>query len=132
MNKILIALVLAVVMGGNAFAKFKSKDDLKTNIDGVIIKNLVCYSSCVGTLVNRNSEPLNNVTINLKLFDKDNDPIGSCETRELINVYGRLTRFNLDANSGREINLSNCNGDKAKSVTITVAPDKILGLGSNY
>ena len=108
MNKILIALVLAVVMSGNVYAELPAT--LKTNIDGVIIKNLYCGGfSCQGTLVNRNSEPLDNVTINLKLFDKDNDPIGSCERR-----------FFLDANSGKGIELSKCNGKKAKSVTITV------------
>jgi len=110
MNKILIALVLAVVMSGNAYAEFEAPETLKTNIDGVIIKNLVCNSSCYATLVNRNSEPLvmPNVIINLKLFDKDNDPIGSCKKR-----------FDLDANSGMFMQLNECNGDKAKSVTAT-------------
>jgi hypothetical protein len=108
MKKILIALVLAVVMSGNVYAKFETPETLKTNIDGVIIKNLVCYSYCQATLVNRNSEPLDNVIINLKLFDKDNDPIGSCKRR-----------FSLDANSGMGIQISECNGRYAESVTVT-------------
>jgi len=106
MNKILIALVLAVVMNGNVYAGIPKT--LKTNIDGVIIKKLYCTRVCSGTLVNRNSEPLDNITINLKLFDKDNDPIGSCEGR-----------FSLNANSGMGIEINECNGYYAESVTVT-------------
>ena len=107
MNKILIALVLAFMISGNAYAFIPPI--LKTNINGVIIKNLTCYSYCQAVLENRNSEPLDNVTINLKLFDKDNDPIGSCKER-----------FSIDATSGMFITIHKCNRNKVKAESVTV------------
>ncbi len=109
MNKILTALVLVVGLSGNVFSK-----TLETNIDGVVIKDLSCNIFCEGTIVNRTNINLGNTRIDFKLFDKDNDPIGSC------NAFIRL-----GANSGTGfmagLTGSNCNGSKATRVTIDVA-----------
>ena len=104
MNKILTALVLVVGLSGNVFSK-----TLETNIDGVVIKDLECYSFCTGTIVNRTNINLGVARIELKLFDKDNDPIGSCNSL-----------IALGANSGTGFTAYGCNGSNAKKVTIDV------------
>jgi hypothetical protein len=105
MNKILIALVLAVVMGGNAYAQ-----TLETNIEGVVIKGFDCdIDSCKGTIVNRTNQIFGKSLISIKLFDHDDDPIGDC--------YGSVF---LKANSGTGFYAIECNGGRAETATITV------------
>tara|TARA_X000000368_G_scaffold316774_1_gene254147 strand:- start:59 stop:388 length:330 start_codon:yes stop_codon:yes gene_type:complete len=108
MNKILIALVLVVGLSGNVFSK-----TLETNIDGVVIKDIDCSYYCRGTIVNRKNINLGNISVNIKLFDKDNDPIGSCNS---------LIR--LGANSGTGFLADNCNGRNAKKISINVEANK--------
>jgi hypothetical protein len=102
----ILFLFLGLSFSNNVFAK-----TLETNIDGVVIKEFRCsFGNYFGNIVNRTRVPLKNVSVVIKSFDIDGDPIGSC----------RKNAVSLDAESGDSIYLGNCNCTYAKSTVITI------------
>jgi len=116
MNKILIALVLAVGLSENILAK-----TLETNIEGIVIKGMNCYYSiCEGTIINRTNDNLKNIGVTLNLFDRDDDPIGQC----YVSVY-------LADNSGKGFTAKCNNKRKVRSVKVKISRndyERILGI----
>jgi hypothetical protein len=70
----------------------------KTNIEGVVIKKFICTAGSYyqGNIVNRTDQAISNV--NIKSYDSDGDPIGSCSTRK-----------SLGPKSGDSFLVSGCN-----------------------
>ena len=57
----------------------------KTNIEGVVIKKFKCSAGSYyeGNIVNRTDQAISNV--NIKSYDSDGDPIGSCTIAKKVN-----------------------------------------------
>ena len=76
----------------------------------MVIKDFECtLDTYSGDIVNRTDKPLKTVTIAVKSFDNDGDPIGGCVKTKTIG-----------ANSGDRIYFRHCNCRNAKSVVITI------------
>ena len=70
----------------------------KTNIDGVVIKKFVCLAGSYyqGNIVNRTDQAISRV--NIKSYDSDGDPIGSCSQGK-----------NVGPKSGDKFSIGGCN-----------------------
>ena len=89
-------------------------ETVKTNIDGLIIKNFVCslasnYTAYEGTIVNRTNQSFTSRTVLIKVFDKDRDPIGTCRSR-----------LNLEPKSGGKFIAYDCNCENVDFINVTI------------
>ena len=102
MNKItiiFIGLLTSLLVSINVTA---ADVTAKTNIEGVVIKKFVCYGSFYeGNIVNRTDQAISNV--NIKSYDSDGDPIGSCSTRKSLGPKSGDSFFASGCNCGDSI-----------------------------
>ena len=75
----------------------------KTNIEGVVIKKFKCSAGSYyeGNIVNRTDQAISNV--NIKSYDSDGDPIGSCSTRKSLGPKSGDSFFVSGCNCGDSI-----------------------------
>ena len=85
-------------------------DEVKTNITGLVIKELSCnnLNNYSGNIVNRSSQRINGI-VTVYSYDSDGDPIGQCKSR-----------VDLGPKSGNSFYASVCNCYRSKSVKIEV------------
>jgi hypothetical protein len=99
----------ATKMVPNSF-EFRKLKTVKTNIEGVVLKKLLCHGSAYfGNVVNRTNQSLIGKYFEIESFDADGDPIDNC---------GKA--LNVGPKSGDGIILLSCSCDGAKKIRITI------------
>ena len=105
MKKLIIYFVLFFMNTSVVLA-----DEVKTNITGLVIKELSCnnLNNYSGNIVNRSSQRINGI-VTVYSYDSDGDPIGQCSSL-----------VNLRPKTGNSFKARFCNCNTAKSVRFEV------------